>query len=178
MATRLAQAGDERMSGTNRKFVFAYTFLVILPLLGLAGILKSGRRLAAPPSIDGLWSLQVDPAQFDSLPCGRVLAAIPDKTISISQSGSVLALSFPSTSKITSLGTLDGTTVRASLNLPQESSPERGCGGRKLLLLATIDRPAGSRSLVGTLSVTDCPTCASARFRAERQSPAAAAGGH
>jgi hypothetical protein len=175
MANRLAQAGDERMSGTNRKFVFAYTFLVILPLLGLAGILKNGRRLAAPPSIDGLWSVQVDPAQVDS-PCGKVLAAISDKTISISQSGSVLALSFPSTSKITSFGTLDGTTVRASLNLPQESSSESSCGGRKLSLLATIDRPAGSGPLVGTLSATDCPTCASARFRAERQSPAA--GGH
>jgi hypothetical protein len=165
------------MSGTNRKFVFAYALLVILPLLGLAGILKNGRRLAAPPSIDGLWSLQVDPAQVDSLPCGRVLSAISDKTISISQSGSVLAFSFPG-SRITSLGTLDGTTVRASLNLPQESSPESGCGGHKLSLLATIDRPAGSRSLVGTLSALDCATCASARFRAERQSPAAPAGGH
>ena len=166
------------MSGTNRNFVLAYAFLVILPLLGLAGILKSGRALAAPPSIDGLWSLQIDPAQVDSLPCDKVLAAISDKTISISQSGSVLALNFPSTSKITSLGTLDGTTVRASLNPPRESSPESGCSGRKLSLLATIDRSAGSRSLVGTFSALDCPTCASVRFRAERQSSGAPAGGH
>src|SRR5208283_757233 len=48
-----------RMSRTNRNFVFAYTFLVILPLAGLAGILKTGRNLTAPVSIDGVWILQV-----------------------------------------------------------------------------------------------------------------------
>src|ERR1700675_4660309 len=98
------------MFHNNRNFVFAYAFLVVLPLVGLAGILKSGRRLTAPVWIDGVWSLQVDSAQLNSLPCGKVLAAIPDKAIAISQSGRSFVLSFPSAPKLTASGTLDGAT--------------------------------------------------------------------
>jgi hypothetical protein len=166
------------MFHNNRNFVLAYAFLVVLPLVGLAGILKSGRRLTAPVWIDGVWSLQVDSAQLNSLPCGKVLAAIPDKAIAISQSGRSFVLSFPSAPKLTASGTLDGATLRASLVPPAEASSENSCGGgSQLFLLATVDRDTDPRSLVGTLSVTNCPTCASLRFRAERQAPVTSKGG-
>ena len=163
------------MSQTNRNFVFAYAFLVILPLVGVAGILKSGRKLVAPVSIDGLWNLQVDSAQLDSLPCGKILAS--DKTIAISQSGGSLVLSFPSDTKGTASGTLDGTTLRASLM--QSGSPsDASCGGRQLSILASVNGTPESRSLMGTLSVANCPACASVAFRADRQAPAPSKGGH
>lgn len=166
------------MSGTNRKFVFAYAFLVILPLLGLAGILKSGRHLQAPASIDGLWSLQLDSGQLDSLPCGKVLAAIPDHAILISQSGNSFVLSFPNAPKITASGALDGTTLRASLN-DMGASKESGCtDGQPFTMLATVDRRVDSRILAGTFSPTNCPTCASVDFKAERQAAASPQGGH
>lgn len=169
---------NQRMSRTNRNFVFVYVLLVILPLVGLAGILRSGRGLAAPVSIDGIWSFRVDSGQFDSLPCGRVIATIPDKAIAISQSGRSFALSFPSEPGVTGSGTLDGSALRAVIP-PRESSSESGCGAeRQLSLLATVDRKADSTSLVGTLSLSNCPTCASVAFRAERQAPAASKGGH
>jgi hypothetical protein len=164
------------MSRTNRNFVFAYAFLVILPLAGLAGILKSGRSLTAPVSIDGVWILQVDPAQLDSLPCGKLLAAIPDTTVVISQSGGSFVLSFPSGPKITASGTLDGTTLRASITSP-ESSSETSCTNQ-LSMLATVERRADANFLVGALSAPSCPTCPSAGFHAERQAAATPKGGH
>lgn len=166
------------MSGTNKKFIFAYAFLVVLPLLGLAGILKSGRSMQAPASIDGLWSLQLDSGQLDSLPCGKVLAAVPDHAILISQSGDTFVLSFPGAPKITALGALDGTTLRASLN-DVGASKESGCAdGQPFTMLATVDRRADSTILAGTFSPTNCPTCASVGFRAERQAAASPKGGH
>jgi len=166
------------VSGTNRKFVFAYSFLVILPLLGLAGILKSGRHLQAPASIDGLWSLQLDSAQLASLPCGKILAGIPDQAISISQSGNSFVLSFPSAPKITASGALDGTTLRASLN-DMGASKDNGCtDGQPLTMLARVDRHADSKILAGTFSPTNCPACASVSFKAERQAAASPQGGH
>jgi hypothetical protein len=160
------------MSRSNRIFVFAYALLVILPLVGLAGILKSGRSLTAPVSIDGVWLFQVDSAQLDSLPCGRVLATIPDKMIAISQSGRSFVISSHGGPRVTGSGTLDGSKLRASFIPPPESSFGSDCGGgRQLSLLATVDRKADSTSLVGTLWVTHCSTCASMAFRAERQAP-------
>src|ERR1700682_1969337 len=132
-------ASETRMSRTNRNFVFAYAFLVILPLVGLAGILKSGRNLTAPVSIDGVWTVYVDPAQLDSLPCGKVLASIPDKAILISQSGRSFVLSFPSGPKVVASGTLDGTTLRATLT-PLESSETSCTDARQLAMLATVVR--------------------------------------
>jgi hypothetical protein len=166
------------MSGTNRNFVFAYAFLVILPLGGLAGILKSGRTLTAPISIDGMWIVQSDPAQPGSVSCGNILAAIPDKAIAISQSGPSFVLSFPNGPKVLASGTLEGTTLRASLT-SQESSSETSCmSPRQFSLLATVERRANASAMVGTLSVPDCPTCTPVAFHAERQAPAPRKGGH
>lgn len=167
------------MSSTNKQFAFAYAFLVILPLVALAGILRSGRSLKAPVSIDGVWNLQVDPAQLDSLSCAKTLAPVSDRTIAISQSGTSLAFTFPNGPKLTGLGVLDGSTLRAALIQPSESPAENSCGaGHQLSLLATVDRKADSRSLLGTVSVTNCPTCAAVGFRAQLQAPPVSKGGH
>jgi hypothetical protein len=163
------------MSHTNRNFVLAYAFLVILPLVGLAGILKSGHKLVAPVAIDGTWSVQIDSAQLDSLPCGKIFGP-GDKTFAISQSGRSLVLSFPNDTKSTASGTLDGTTLRASLisqpGLPSDSN----CG--PLSILASVNGTPDSRSLLGAVSAANCPTCASVGFRADRQARVSAKGGH
>jgi len=166
------------MSGSNRNFVLAYVFLVILPLVGLAGILKAGRHVTAPVSIDGLWTVRVDSAQIASLPCGKALAASPNETIVIAQSGETFVLSFPSGPNLTASGTLEGTTLRASLTSPKESHDSSCASGTQLSLLASLDRRADSSLLTGTLSAPNCETCATVGFRAERQASAASKGGH
>lgn len=166
------------MSSTNRNFVLAYAFLVVLPLVGLAGILKAGHNLTAPVSIDGLWTMRVDPGQIGSLPCGKMLAAAPEKTIAIAQSGRTFVLTFPSGPQLTALGTLDGTTLRASLARPKESADSSCSDGFQFSLLASVDRRIDSNLLTGTLSSPTCASCAAVGFHAERQTPAASHGGH
>lgn len=166
------------MSGSNRNFVLAYAFLVILPLVALAGILKAGRSVTAPISIDGLWTLEVDSPQIDSLPCGKVLAAVPNKTIAIVQSGRRFVLSFPSGPEVTASGTLDGTSLNASLKWPAESSAGNCAGGGPLVVLAKLDRKTDATLLTGNLFAFNCPSCAPVGFRAARQAPATSRGGH
>jgi hypothetical protein len=158
------------MSGSNRNFVLAYVVLVILPLLGLAGILRTGRNVIAPVTIDGLWSLRVDSAQIDSLPCGKALAAVPDKTMAIVQSGKTFVLTFPGGPSLTGSGTLEGTTLQAGL-MPARESHESCAVGSELSLLASVDRKLDSNVLTGTLSAPNCQSCASVGFHAERQPP-------
>jgi hypothetical protein len=163
------------MSKTNRNFVIAYILLVGLPILGLVGVLKSGRNLTAPISIDGVWQVQADPAQLAASPCGKALASHADATFAISQSGKTFLLGFGSVnpsngSRSVASGTIDGTTLRASLpGNSVASAPDGGCGqGRELTLVATVNPKTDPRSLAGTFSISDCPSCASIEFHAIR----------
>ncbi|MGA2413924.1 MAG: hypothetical protein ABSF59_05730 [Candidatus Sulfotelmatobacter sp.] len=164
------------MSKTNRNFVIAYFLLVGLPILGLVGVLKSGRNLTAPISVDGVWQLQADPAQLAASPCGQALASRSDATtFAISQSGKTFLLGFGSVnpsngSRSVASGTIDGTRLRASLPANSiASAPDGGCGqGRELTLAATVNPKTDPRSLAGTFSIPDCPSCASIEFHAVR----------
>jgi hypothetical protein len=166
------------MSGSNRNFVLAYAFLVILPLVGLAGILKAGRNVTAPVSIDGLWTMRVDSAQIDSLPCGKALATLPDKTLAIAQAGKNFVLTFPNGPRLTASGTLDGSNLRADLMGAANSSDSSCAAGQQMLLLASVNRKVDSNLLTGTLSVPNCQSCAPVGFHAQRQAPAPTQGGH
>ena len=48
------------MPHTNRNFVVAYILLVGLAVARLRGVLKSGRSLTAPISVDGTWKVEAD----------------------------------------------------------------------------------------------------------------------
>jgi hypothetical protein len=160
------------MSHTNRNFIIAYIFLVGLPVVGLVGVLKTGRNLSAPVSVDGVWKLQADPALLAALPCGKTLADTPDAALSISQSGRNFLLTLPNGPKSTSSGAISGTTLNASLVPSAPWSNEPNCGsGREFSLVAKIDPKADPRSMVGQLSLNGCPTCTPVEFRAVRQAP-------
>ncbi len=160
-------------SHPNRNFVLAYILLVGLPIVGLLGVLKSGRTLKAPPSIDGLWRLQADTSQLAALPCGKALAETSDTALAISQSGRNFTLSFTSGPKSVASGVLDGTTVKASIAPTGDWSGQENCGrDRHLMLVASLDADANPRSLTGELSVTDCPECKGISFHAVRQAVA------
>jgi hypothetical protein len=167
------------MSNTNRNFIIAYVLLVGLPIIGLLGVLKRGQALTAPISVDGMWQLQADPVRLAALPCGKTLAFTPDMALAISQSGRNFTLSLANGPKSTASGTLDGTVLKASVVPSAAWSDEAGCGnGRELSLVATVDPKADPRSLTGTVSAKDCPSCASVEFHAVRLSPAARKGSH
>lgn len=164
------------MSRANRNFVIAYVLLVGLPLVGLAAILKSGRRLVPPISIDGTWNVEADTTHLSSTPCAHALSSLSTNSLLISQSGKTLVLTFNDGSKTTGRGVLDGKNVRAPFVFEPSSS---GCMAvQRLLLDATVDIYSEPRSLKGSLLVNNCPDCTPIEFHAVRLPQAKKGGAH
>ncbi len=161
------------MSGRSRNFVFAYAFLVALPLIGLAGVLKTGRGLTAPRAIDGLWAFQIDAGAQTG--CSGFFASIPDKVISISQSGKSFLLSIPGEPRIAATGTLEGNAIRATVT--SRESLQSCSGPAQLRLVANVEKEADSSVISGQLSDATCSSCASAVFKATRKEDAPRKGG-
>jgi hypothetical protein len=158
------------MSGRSRNFVFAYAFLVVLPLLGLAGVLKTGRHLSAPRAIDGLWTLQIE--ANGEAGCSSLIASMPGKVISISQSGKSFVLNVPSDPAITATGTLDGDSLYAAIS-SSESSRQIGCPGQpQISMIAKLEREANSSIIIGQLSDVGCSSCSAVPFKAARKEDA------
>lgn len=158
------------MSANNRNFVLAYALLVVLPLGGLGAVLKLGRHLSAPASVDGVWSVQVDRAQLASFPCGKSLLAAPLNTFAISQSGRSFTLT-ENPPRVTAVGTIEDKTLRAKLASSPAGSGDEQCG--QLSLEATLDLSAPGKTLVGTLAGGDHR----AGFRAQLQTADSSTGG-
>jgi hypothetical protein len=168
--------------------VLAYIFLVALPILGLVAILKSGRSLTAPFSVDGSWKIESGAGHFSAspvsaspvstlpvstspiaaAPCADFFSSVSNAPLSISQSGKSLVVILSGAK--TAVGTLDGTTIKAQFSGADKDKSEAGqCGGDGLTLTATLDPQAEPRTLSGKLSVEGCASCAPMEFRAVRQ---------
>ena len=157
------------MSHANRQFVVAYIFLVGIPLLGLAAVLKSGRAIAAPVSVDGVWKMEAPANSVSALPCGNSLALLSNGPIVISQSGKVLVLTLNHGSKATVPGAIEGNTIRASI-APGNLSSDAGCDGdRTFSLTATLNLKSDPRTMSGTLTMDGCPSCMPIEFHGSRQ---------
>jgi hypothetical protein len=164
---------------TNRNFALAYLLLVVLPIVGLAGMLRSGRNLVAPNSVGGLWRIQIDSGKLAALQCGKFLAKAQDAGIVILQSGKNFTLNLANSSMSSTSGEIEGTTIKANILPSSGSATETGCdSGRVLSLIATADPKTKPGSLDGTLSVSDCPTCVPVEFHAVREDQAKAKGDH
>jgi hypothetical protein len=152
-----------------RNFVVAYAALVAFPVAGLLGVLRHGSTLTAPTSVGGVWTLQGDFGELAALPCGGYLVAAPKPTFTVSQSGQNFTVQTTGLSTENS-GVISGTTLKALL-LPSGTRPgETECStDRRFSLVATVDPKVEPRSLVGTLSVSDCPACAPVALRAIRE---------
>lgn len=170
------KAQEVTMSHTNRNFVFAYILLVGLPLLGLAGVLRTGRSLTAPISVDGTWKIEADPGRIATQPCPQSASVF--SSFVISQSGTTFVLTLNNGAKTVASGVIDGRTLKASVVPAQESASKSGCGDQPLTLTATVDPATEPRSMNGAVSVTGCASCAPVGFHAVRQPRAAAGGAH
>jgi len=166
------------MTHSNKNFVLAYLVLVALPVLGLVGVLRSGRNLVAPESVGGSWKIQADSTKLAALPCGVPLATGSDAGFTISQSGKNFTMNFTNSPMSVSSGEIQELSVKATILPSAGWAKTPGCGnGRALSLIATLDPKASPPSLAGTLSVNDCPTCVSVDFRAVQMDQAKAKGG-
>jgi hypothetical protein len=168
-----------RISSANRNFVIAYILLVGLPLLGLAGVLRSGRGLSAPISVNGVWKFGTGGALLPTGKCGKRLASLQDSLVTISQSGKELSVSVNNESLATGSGVIEGTTLKAKVPLPETSTNEPGCGSYNVLTLsATVDPKLEPRSMQGTVSFHECDSCPSVSYQAVRQTPSSRSGTH
>jgi hypothetical protein len=158
----------------NLKFVISYLIFVGVPVIGLAGILRAGRALAAPVSVGGVWKVDgnANAAALDALPCvGRFLPR--NTSLSIMQSGRNLKLSLNNGSKVTAWGSglSDRRAIKGSLAASQLSEDEIACGSeRRMTLSATVDTDSAHRSMSGTMAVDGCSSCQPVEFHAVRTS--------
>jgi hypothetical protein len=144
--------------------------LVVLPIAGLFGVLKHGRSLAAPISVDGVWRLDADLSQIAALPCGSSLASTQYSAVTISQSGKNFTLSLNNGPKATASGVVEGTTIKASVLPSAAWASQAGCGSDHVLtLIATVDPKSEPRTLAGLLTVSECSSCAPVELRAVRE---------
>src|SRR5712691_211038 len=156
------------MSHTSRNFVVAYILLVGLPLLGLAGVLRTGRNRIAPISVDGVWKIETDAGRLAALSCNKSASAF--SSVVISQSGKSLALTFNNPTKISALATLEGKSLKATIVPARDASGKSGCeDDQPLMLTATVDPNTEPRSLTGVISMNGCPSCSPLEFHAARQ---------
>jgi len=160
----------------NLKFAMAYLIGVVLPLLGLVAVLRSGRTLVAPVSVGGIWKIQAGGDELVALPCGKSLA-IADASFTISQSGRSFALNFDNAAMSSASGSVEGTTLKASMLPAARWAREARCEERnELSWTAIVDSSMNPRFLAVVLSVKDCPTCARVHFRAIRANQVKAQG--
>lgn len=159
------------MSRTSRNFVVAYILLVGLPLLALAGVLRSGRHLSAPLSVDGTWNIETNGSKPTNLACDDI-SSLLNSPLLISQSGRSLEVSFKG--KPPAAGSLDDKELKSSVTV--SNKPE--CGNGQIALTAVVDPKSEPRSLNGQFSFPACQTCAAVNFRAVRQPKVQSGGGH
>ena len=155
------------MSRLNKNAAVTYVFLVILPIFGLVGILRSGQNLEAPTSVDGVWAIQAAAVKGTLPSCMSALGLDLDTPVTISQSGKKFAIN---TAKTRGSGLIEGTTLQASLMPAGTLLPAPNCGGDgSVLLTATVETKASPRVLSGALSLAGCPSCESVKFHAIKQ---------
>lgn len=158
------------MTHINRRFALGYLLLVIVPIIGLGGILRSGGKLTAPPAIGGVWKMHVRAESLAFLPCARAFTMLRDVEFTVSQSGKDFTLNFANWETSAASGTIDGTRIKANILASTQRAAQAGCsGGRVLSLTASLDSEATPKLILGVLALNDCATCAPAEFRAVRE---------
>ena len=164
------------MSRTSSNFVVAYILLVGLPLLGLAGVLRTGRSLTAPSSVDGVWKFEADANSVSPQGCAKIASPLANASAVISQSGKSLVLTFNGPSKIVASGSIEGKSLTAAINPAPDTSGAVCSGGQIVSFTATVDPKSEPRALAGVLTMNGCSSCAPIPFHALRQARVATEG--
>jgi len=159
------------ISAESRRFLIAYVLLVGLPLVGLAGVLRTGQRVSAPISVDGVWKLDLEGNPLASGPCGKPLASLQASSMTISQSGKSLVITLDTAAKSPASGSLEGSAFSGyvPLNIDAAANDPACARNSVLALTANVDPKTEPRSMTGTIAVTGCSSCTPIRYRAIRE---------
>jgi hypothetical protein len=157
------------MASANTRFLVAYSVLVGLPLLSLAGVLKTGRRLDAPISVNGAWSVELKDQPPDSQSCANAVGSLAHTGMAIAQSGKHFVLDLGEDLGSSS-GTINGQDLRSEMARSQKVEGSCGNGGA-VSLAATLESKTAN-VMEGTISFSDCASCSPVKFRATRRDSA------
>jgi hypothetical protein len=152
------------------KPVLLYLLLVGLPIAGVFGIVRLGKKLHAPVSVGGVWKVEFNPRDQDIPPCEGFAVSSQPLILTISQSGPRLALTFSDKNKTDLLGTIkDGLVSAESFHQATAVTGKMSDAKSAIQLQAGIDRQLDSDYLRGVLTVPACPAGGRLSFIASRQ---------
>jgi hypothetical protein len=154
-----------RQTMPRNKIVIAYLGLVGIPLLGLAGILRTGQHLVAPLSMSGAWKVEADVSVLASAACGNLLPTIAQPFFNVSQSGGDLTVRIADSHATMLSGNIRGTTLR----IGEDGGPSQDCRNPAAIRLqGTVTGARRQRVVTGTLGIAGCGSCSDIPFRATR----------
>ena len=134
-----------------------YLALVVVPVLGVVGVLRVGGLLEAPPAVGGAWRVTEG-----------ALCAVPGRTFAVGQSGAFLHLRLPGRSDLPAR--LVGDHFEAEGGALSSVSP--GCRSGAVRVEAQIGEDVSER-IVGRMGIPGCGGCPMRAFAAVRDTLAA-----
>ncbi len=143
-------------------FIIAYICLVGLPLLALVGVLDVGRKLIAPPSVDGPWMVEADFRSLAPSPCAGVFGTLRQPLLLISQSGTHFDFALNSATRLGGEGALQGSQLTGSGDISNCAAPPT------FVMTAAVSGQASNRTLDGRFSIPSCVNCTPVSFHAIR----------
>ena len=160
---------EKRAAVIQKDFLLAYILLVGLPLLGVFSVLRAGKGLVPLPAMSGEWDLRVDAGIAAANNCFAPLTAVPRQTVTISQSGADVTVSFNQPQEMSLTGTLERNLLTG---IASRSGPAGTCAeGAAMRWTATVMGTPGQRTLDGHFFFDTCASCAPVAFHAARRSP-------
>jgi len=152
------------------KPVLLYLVLVGLPIAGVFGIVRLGKKLPAPVSVGGVWKLEFNSREADISPCEGFAVWSQPLMLTISQSGPHLVLTFSDENKTELLGTIkEGRLSAESFYQATAVAGTVSDAKSAIQLQADIDRQLESDYLRGVLTVPGCPAGGRLSFIGSRQ---------
>lgn len=161
-------AGRTGWSDTMRTALL-YLILVGLPVLGILELLHVGQGLSAPISLAGKWNAHLVPQNPRAL-AGEDSLLLPGPiTLTITQSGPNLLLTFEEDPKTTFVGNIRDVTIDAGMIREGATAPRTSNGAIPIYFHARVERQTEPDSLVGVLIFEDGPSRTEVPLTAMRQ---------
>ena len=145
------------------KTEFLYLALIGISIVALAGVMRIGKSILAPPHVSGVWRITDETGNHAADPCGPPSPGALPLELEIAQSGTVMELVFRGDHPVRTVARLRGDTLFAS---PLEPIPP--CTDRWSLRAQFNEADAPER-VTGLWTATDCDECAPRRFTATRR---------
>ncbi len=146
-----------------------YFILVVLPLVGVLAILRSGSHLVPPVAINGKWVINKEEGSDRSY-CNNLVIVANEPKLSITQSGQWIDIQFNDDQTTAFRGLLQDSQLNTQTVHPVVVTDKNShcIGNNRLALEATFVKEGEQTKLSGVIKVDGCDSCAPVPFTATR----------